>query len=211
MMDRPKFRKKYKYTVHITRFFIVSALICLAGGAFTLKGLVNLYNRGHVWTFYDPEKIHSGNYVRYDISRDQILGRFYTDADGEDKYGPLCVVDAWTSEYRYMAASDDSKHVYLSLNVSDRLQPQLQKLVDGETNTYQIYGKVRKLRYDLQYDRIAEYMDISDLDELKQIVSAKHEIKVVDPERRESMWYKGLIFFVMGFCGVLRGVEKKEV
>ena len=211
MADRHRHMKRYRYTVHLTRFLLFSMLVCMAGGLFTIKGLVRLYHSHHVKTFYNKEKIHVGDYVRYDISWDQVMGRWYMEASGKDVYGPICSVDAWTSERRYIVASDESKEYYVSLVLSDLLGRQFDQFLENKTEPYSIYGRVERLRSDLYYDGIARCTGINDPHRIEQMVSTKYAIRAKDPDTGEGMWYKGLIFFALGMWGILSGVEKKTL
>ena len=203
--------KRFQYTVHVTRFLVFSAVICLLGGIFTVKGLFGLYHRNHVKLTCPVDKIHTGDYVRFDISLDQVLGKYYEElVSGEEKYSPIRSVDAWTSDHRYVVASDASRDSYITLFMSDQERRSFEQFLDSMTGTYQIFGKVVRLKSRPPYDMIAECTGIDDQDKLGQMVSKKYEIKVVDPDSKESMWYKGLIVFALGLCGVWSGVEKKE-
>lgn len=211
MTSRHGHMRRYRYTVHLTRFLLFSLLVCITGGLFTIKGLVRLYHSHHVKNFYNKEKIHAGDYVRYDISWDQVMGRWYMEASGEEVYGPVCNVDAWTSERRYMVASDENKEYYVSLVLSDLLGRQFDQFLENKTETYSIYGRVERLKYDLYYDGIAKCTGINDQRKIEQMVSTKYAIRAKDPDEGESMWYKGLIFFALGMWGILSGVEKEPL
>ena len=199
--------KKFTYTYYISKYTVVFFLICIVGGIFTVKGLIRQEHRIHVKNAYDKSEIRLGDYIEYNISREQIMGRYSEDSS---KYFPFCVSDGYTSESRYLVATDENKEYYISLIVPRKFQQELQQLIDGKTKTYHIYGRIEKLKHELYYDTIADCTGIRDMTKLKQLVSTKYELKVIDPNEKESMWYKGLIFFAVGLFGVLASIEKKR-
>lgn len=206
--------KRFQYTVHVTKFLIFSAVVCLLGGIFTVNGLVRLYHRNHVKKIsdlYNKETIHRGDYVQYSISPSQVLGRSYEElSNGEEKYSPICTENAWTSDRRYVVALGGGRDFYIALFMSDEQRRDFEQFIDSMTGTYQVFGRVERLGYHLPYDMITECTGIDDQDKLDQLISKKYEIRVIDPETRESMWYKALIVFALGLCGVLRGIEKRR-
>ena len=147
--------------------------------------------------------------MRYDISWDQVMGRWYMEASGEEVYGTVCTVDAWTSERRYIVAADENKEYYVCLILSDLLARQFDQFLEDKTGPYSLYGRVERLKYDLNYDGITKCTGIDDPRGIEQVVSKKYAIRAKDPDTGESMWYKGLIFFALGMWGILSGIEKE--
>ena len=181
--------------------------MCILGGIFTVKGLIRQQHRIHIKNAYDQSEIRLGDFIEFDISREQIMGNYSEDSS---KYFPHCVVDALTSETQYLVATEENKEYYISLIASREFLPELQRVIDGETKTYHVYGRIEKLEHELYYDSITNCTGIRDMTKLKQLVSTKYELKVIDPNEKESMWYKGFIFFIIGFLGVLVSIEKKR-
>lgn len=199
--------KKRIPTYYISKFTVVFFVMCILGGIFTVKGLIRQQHRIHIKNAYDQSEISLGDFIEFDISREQIMGNYSEDSS---KYFPHCVVDAYTSESRYLVATDENKEYYISLIASREFLPELQRLIDGETKTYHVYGRIEKLKHELYYDAIADCTGIRDTTKLKQMVSTKYELKVIDANKKESMWYKGLIFFIVGILGMLVSIEKKR-
>ena len=199
--------KKRIPTYYISKFIVVFFVICILGGIFTVKGLIRQQHRIHIKNAYDRSEVRLEDYLEFDISREQIMGNYSEDSS---KYFPHCVVDALTSETQYLVATEESKEYYISLIVSREFLPELQRLIDGETKTYHVYGRIEKLKHELHYDSITNCTGVRDMTKLKQLVSTKYELKVIDPNEKESMWYKGLIFFIIGILGVFGSIEKKR-
>lgn len=199
--------KKHVPTYYISKFTVVFFVICILGGIFTVKGLIRQQHRIHIKNAYDKLEVRLGDYLEYDIFREQIMGNYYKDSS---QYFPFCVVDGYTSESRYLVATDENREYYISLIVPRKFQQELQPLIDGKTKTYHVYGRIEKLKHELYYDTIADCTGIRDMTKLKQMVSTKYELKVIDPNEKESMWYKGLIFFAVGIFGVMGSIEKHD-
>ena len=198
--------KKRIPTYYISKFTVVFFVICILGGIFTVKGLIRQQHRLHIKNAYNQSEIRLGDFIEFDISREQIMGNYSEDSS---KYFPHCVVDVYTSETRYLVATEENKEYYISLIVSREFLPELQRLIDGETKTYHVYGRIEKLKHELHYDSITDCTGIRDMAKLKQLVSTKYELKVIDANKKESIWFKGLIVFLIGILGVLISIEKK--
>ncbi len=201
---------RYQYTVHITRFLMLSAVVCLFGGILTVKGLFGLYHRSHVKISLYNDKIHAGEYVRFDISLAQVVGNYYEEANGEKRYGPVCTSDVWTSDRYYVMATDEGRMNYIVVRMSDEQRRGFEQFLDSREGTYQIFGRVEKLKYHPPYDVVAERIGVDSAKQAERMISKKYEVRVVSPDSRESMWYKGLIVLALGLCGVWSGIERRS-
>jgi len=207
--------KKFTSTYYISKFTVISFFICLVGGIFTVKGLVNEYHRVHAKTAFVQSEIRKGHYVEYDISYGQLL-RTYHKGLLRESYSPVCNTDAYTMDNHYFVATGKNKEYYIDLVVPPEFQEKMQQFIDGETKTYHVYGRIEKLKFqDVYNDSVMEGLiyctGIRDKTKLNHMVSEKYQLKVMDASEKGSMWYKGLIFFAMGLLGVLVSVEKNSI
>ncbi|MBD5452410.1 MAG: hypothetical protein HDR25_07200 [Lachnospiraceae bacterium] len=179
-----------------------------------MKGLIRQQQRIHVKNTCDPSEIHLGDCIQYDISPEQLL-RSYHKGLLHEGVSPVYTTHASTMDNHYFVAMGENKEYYISLVVPPEFQEELQQFIDGETKTYHVYGRIEKLNLKPAYDdSVKEGLiyctGIRDTTKLKQMVSEKYQLKIIDPNKKESMWYKGLIFFIVGILGVLVSIEKKR-
>ncbi len=206
--------KKFTYTVYISKFTIVFFLICILGGIVMVKGLIRQQQRIHVKHAYDKSQIHLGDCIEYDISLELLLKSYHKGLLHEG-YSPVCFTDAYTMDNHYFVTTGEDKEYYISLVVPPEFQQEVQQLIDGETKTYHVYGRIERLKFQEVYnDSVMEGLiyctGIRDTAKLGQMVSEKYQLKIIDPNEKESMWYKGLLFFITGILGVLGSIEKKH-
>lgn len=205
--------KKFTYTYYISKWTIIFSLICFLGGIFTVKGLIRQQQRIHTKNAYEESKIHVGDCIEYDISCELLL-RCYHKGELWEGYTTICLTDAYTMDNHYYVATGENKEYYIDLVVPPEFQEEFQQLIDGETKTYHVYGRIEKLKFPVTYDDsitqgLIYCTGIRDTAKHHQMISEKYQLKIINPNERESMWYKGLIFFVMGLLGVLGSIEKK--
>ena len=207
--------KKFTYTYYISKWTIVFLVIGILGGIFTVKGLVQQQQRVHVKNGYYLSKIRIGDCVQYDISFEQLLRR-YCKGELYEGYAPVCTTDATTLDNHYYVAIGENKYFYIDLVVPPAFQEEFQQFVDGVIKTYHVYGRIEKAKFPVVYDEfilqgLIYCTGIRDTEELHRMVSGKYQLKVIDPNEKERMWYIGLIFFIMGILGLVGGVEKKDI
>lgn len=206
--------KKFTYTYYISKWTVIFFLICLFGGIFTVKGLIRQQQRIHTKNAYVASKIHFGDCIEYDISYELLL-RCYHKGELWEGYSPICNSDAYTMDNHYYVATGENKEYYIDLVVPPKFQQEFQQLIDGETKTYHVYGRIEKVKFPVTYDDVVtrgliDCTGIRDTAKHRQMISEKYQLKIIDPNERESMWYKGLIFFFMGIFGMLISIEKKR-
>ncbi|MDE6314366.1 MAG: hypothetical protein K2M46_12275 [Lachnospiraceae bacterium] len=181
-----------------------------------MKGLIRQQNKSHIKNVYDKSKIHADDYIEYDISYEMLLRKYHKGLLKEG-YSPICTTDAFTSDNHYFVAMGENKEYYIELVVPPEFQQEFQQLIDSETKTYHVYGRIEKLKFpeNVYDDSVTEGLiyctGIRDTTKLNQMVSTKYQLKVIDANEKEGMWYKGLIFFVMGILGMLGGFEKRMI
>lgn len=201
-------------TYYISKFTVVFFVMCILGGIFTVKGLIRQQQRIHIKNTCDPSELHLGDCFQYDISLEQLLRNYHKGLLHEG-VGPVYTTDASTMDNHYFVATGENKEYYICLVVPPEFQEEMQQFIDGETRTYHVYGRIENLKFKPAYnDSVKEGLiyctGIRDTTKLKQMVSEKYQLKIIDPNEKESMWYKGLIFFITGFLGMLVSIEKKR-
>ena len=206
---------KSTHTYYISKFTVIFFLICIIGGIFTVKGLIRQEQRIHKKSAYDKSGVRLGDCIECDISQEQLL-RCYHKGELHEGADPVCTTDAYIMDNHYFVATEKNKEYYICLVVPPEFQWEMKQFIDGETKTYHVYGRIEKLKFKPAYnDSVKEGLiyctGIHDTTKLKQMVSEKYQLKVIDPNEKESMWYKGLIFFIMGVMGVLGSIEKKRL
>lgn len=181
-----------------------------------MKGLIRQQNKIHIKNVYDKSEIRADDYIEYDISYEMLLRKYHKGLLKEG-YSPICFTDASTLDNHYYVATVENKEYYIDLVVPPEFQQEFQQLIDGETKTYHVYGRIEKLKFPegVYDDSVTEGFiyctGIRDTTKLNQMVSTKYQLKVIDANEKESMWYKGLIFFVIGILGMLGGFEKRMI
>jgi hypothetical protein len=207
--------KKFTYKYYISKWTIVFFLICILGGIVMVKGLIRQQQRIHIKSTYDKSKIHLGDCIEYDISYDLLL-RCYHKGELWEGYATICHTDAFSMDNHYYVATGENKEYYIDLVVPPEFHQEFQQLIDGEIKTYHVYGRIEKVKFPVTYDdSVMEGLiyctGIRDTTQLNQMISEKYQLKIIDPKERESTWYKGFLFFIMGILGVLGSSEKKKL
>lgn len=196
-----------KYTIYVSKFIVLFLILCFVGGIFTVKGLFDLHYRNNAKSVYALSQVQTGRYIECDITFEQMIGQYYTDINGNVRFGPVWTVGAVTMENQYIIRLNEDAPYYMALVVPEAMRPQIQRLIDGETQTYHIYGRFKKLKYD-NSDRSGEWVDLGAPATPRPKFSKNYEIKILDPDETDGMWYKGLIFFLIGLFGARQCVEK---
>ena len=201
-------------TYYISKITVIFFLICIVGGIFTVKGLIRQEKRIHKKSAYNKSEVRLGDCIECDISLEQLL-RSYHKGELHEGVDPVYFTHASTMNNHYYVTTEENKEYYICLVVPPEFQQEMQQFIDGETKAYHVYGRIEKIKFPEVYsesviDGLIYCTDIRDTTKLHQMVSEKYQLKVIDPNKKESMWYKGLIFFIMGILGVLVNTERKR-
>ncbi len=78
-------------------------------------------------------------------------------------------------------------------------------------DTYHIVGKFEKFRGTLLFDVIAECLGIDGRSKLDHVLSADHQIRIVDLNDEKKILYKGLSILLIGRFLFLVRLEKEKV
>lgn len=201
-----------KYT--ISRESILGLLIFIIGVCFTIQGIINRYNLSNINESYREYEIKNGRYIECDITKERLIGNYYTENNGKVKYSPYCGTDAISSDSTYIVAINEDSDYYVPLIVAREYQKDFKEMVNSD-DTYHLVGKFEKFRSFLSYDLVAECLGTDDKSKINQMVSASHQIKLVDLEDEKRELYKGFLFLIVGafilFLSVSRENSKKNI
>lgn len=197
-----------KYT--LSKMSICGIIIALTGLFLTIQGTVIRYNLAHIKELNHASDIKNGRYIEYDVSREQLMGKYYTEKNGTIKYGPYCVTNAYTSTSTYLVAINREANYYIPLVIALDYQKDFDKMVNGETHTYHIFGKLGKFGNVLYYDTITECTGIESKSLINQMIDANHQIKTVALEDEREILYKGLSLLTFGLFIFFVTVERKK-
>lgn len=200
--------QRSKYT--LSKMSIAACIVIVVGSVILIQGMVNRYHLAHIKSSYLGSEIKNGHYIEYDISREQLVGKNYTEPNGKVKYGPYSVIDVYSKAQTCLVAINDSVDYYVSLIIPSEYQEDFEKMVQSETDTYHVFGKFKKKNQYLYYDTIAECLGINDESEIKRMVSDNCQITVVDPDDEKSTLYKGLSLLALGLFVLFVTVEKDK-
>lgn len=208
-----KYRKptqKRKYT--LTRTNVIASLIIIVGVAFWVYGVICGYRLENAKNSYTTSEIKNGRYIEYDISREQLMGHYYSETSGEKKYGIYSVSDVFTGVQTYIVATNENLDCYVPITVSREYQDSFEEMVNNADSTYHLVGKFKrytKFNELISYDTIAESLGIKDEEEIKSMVSENHKIILVDPKDERSATYKGLSLILFGSL-ILYSAERMD-
>ena len=65
-----------KYT--LTKMSIAACVVIVVGIILSMQGVVNRYHLAHIKNSYREPEIKRGRFIECDISRDQLVGLYYT-------------------------------------------------------------------------------------------------------------------------------------
>lgn len=196
----------------LSKMSVLGCFLCVVGAIFTIQGIIVRFNLTNIKESYNKFEIRNGRYIEYDISKENLIGSYYTNSDGYVNFSPYCNTDALSSNQIYLVATNKDSDYYISLVVVRKYQKDFINMLNSD-NTYHIFGKFNKFRGILIYEGIAQCMGIDDSSEFDQIISTDHQIKIVDLDDEKKILYKGLAIFAIGlliFLSTLE-IEKKRL
>lgn len=161
-------------------------------------------------SIYQEKDIHLGRYIDCDISKDQLLGRFYSEMNGKKVYSPIIGTDVCTNAQQYIFLEDIENMYYVTLNVPKEYTEEFKELISGDVSEIHIFGKFKRLKGELCYDKIMSCLGINNRDEINKIVSTKYVVQIVDPEMENNVYYKGGVLLIIGILCLLKCLEKKK-
>lgn len=192
-----------------SKMSVWGCFIALIGAVFTIQGIIVRCNLMNIKDSYDKADIRNGRYIEYDISKEQLLGMYYTEVNGAIKYSPYCGSDVYSSMETYIVSVDGNSNYYVPLMVAKEYQKEFRKIINSD-DKYHILGKFEKFKGILVYEIIAECIGTDNKSEIDQIISDDHQIRVVDLQDERKILYKGLSFFIVGVFLFIVSVDRKK-
>lgn len=193
----------------LSKMSVCGCFIAVIGAVFTLQGIIVRCNLMNIKDSYDKADIRNGRYIEYDISKEQLLGMYYTEVNGAIKYSPYCGSDVYSSMETYIVSVDGNSNYYVPLMVAKEYQKEFRKIINND-DKYHILGKFEKFKGILVYEIIAECIGTDNKSEIDQIISDDYQIRVVDLQDERKILYKGLSFFLVGVFLFIVSVDRKK-
>ena len=199
-----------KYKIWISKITYLGLILSILGIWFLFQGMKYSYYINRTKEYYQKNEIHSGKYIECDISKEQLLGNFYSEMNGKIVYSPICGNNVYTHEQRYIVAVSKENNYYVSIDVPDERKKEFQALFSGEISSIHIFGKFKRIKGELSYEEIIKCLDIKSIDDVEKYVSKQYVIQVVEQTSEKKYYYKGVVLILVGIICVLSCFEKNK-
>lgn len=184
-----------KYT--FSRRSIFAIVVLAVGMIGTLRGLVIRHNLANANSSYENIQIKEGRYIDYNITKEQLIGSYYSENNGTIKFGPCCNENALTLAQTYIVAVNRDRNYYVPLVIPHEHQKEFKEMINGD-NSYPLFGKFVRSDDVLYYDQITRCTGIDSKSEIDQMISTQYRIELVDPKHEKRELYKGLLLLAVG-------------
>lgn len=198
-----------KYTIWISKITYLGIILCVLGCGFLIQGIKYSYHIVKIKSSYHENEIHAGRYIDCNISKELLLGSYYSEMNGKTLFSPICGYNVYTSTSRYIMMEDTKNSYYVSLDVPDEYQDEFQKMISGTKSSIHIYGKFKKLKGEFGYEEIRNCLKLDKNDDITKFVSTQYVIEIVDLETEKKNYYKGIILLIIGMIIILSCFEKR--
>ena len=199
--------QRSKYT--LTRMSAAACIVIVVGIILSIHGVVNRYHLAHIKSSYREPEIKRGRFIECDISRDRLVGLYYTELDGETMFSPYSVINADTNTLYCLAAVNEDMDYYVSLKLPGEFQEDFAKIIRSDTETLHVIGKFKKKSPILFYDKIAFCLGIDDESAVRRMVSDQYLITTVNPKDVKSTLFIGLLLLAVGILVLFVTVERE--
>lgn len=199
--------QRSKYT--LTKMSIVACVVIVVGIILSIQGVVNRYHLAHIQSSYREPEIKRGRFIECDISRERLVGLYYTELDGETMFSPYSVINADTNTLYCLIAVNEDMDYYVSLKLPSKYQEEFAKITRSETEKLHITGKFKKKRPLMFYDKIALCLGINDESTVRRMISDQYQINTVDPKDVKSTIFIGLLILAIGVLVLFVTVERE--
>lgn len=176
---------------------IAGSIILIIGFFLTIQGIIIRYNLTHINGSYGKYEIKNGRYIEYDITKEYLMGKYYSEPNGKINYGPYHGSDVVTSIDTYVVAVNENLDYYVPLIVVEKYQKAFEETYYND-KTYHIFGKFQKFKGELLYDIIYKCIGLSKKSEIDKLISDNYEIKIVDIKNEKMALYKGISILIVG-------------
>ena len=194
--------QRSKYT--LTKMSVVACVVIVVGIILSIQGVVNRYHLSHIQSSYRETEIKRGRFIECDISRDHLVGLYYTELDGETMFSPYSVINTDTNTLYCLVAVNEDMDYYVSLKLPSEFQEDFAKIIRSDTETLHITGKFKKKRPLMFYDKIASCLGIDDESVVRRMVSDQYQINTVNPKNVKSTLFIGLLVLAIGVFVLFR-------
>lgn len=199
--------QRSKYTLN--KMSIAACIVIVVGIILSIQGVVNRYHLAHIQSTYREPEIKRGRYIECDISRDHLVGLYYTELDGETMFAPYSVINADTNTLYCLVAVNEDMDYYVSLKLPSEFQEDFAKIIRSDAETLHITGKFKKKRPLMFYDKIAACLEIDDESAVRRMVSDQYQINTVDPKKVKSTLFIGILLLAVGILVLFATVERE--
>ena len=197
-------------TYTFSKMSLLGIVLFIFGLLFTVQGIAIRYHLSHANDSYKESEIKTGRYIVRDLTREQLVGQYYSEKNGTLRYGPYCNEDVLSSKQTYVAATNKDSNYYAPLIVSRAYQKDFEHMINGDT-AYHMFGKFEKSDSVLHYDTIAECMGIDSKTQIADILSSAYLIRIIDPEEEKKVLYKGLSLFIFGLLTMFLTMKRDKL
>lgn len=197
-----------RYT--FSKLSIWGIVIFVIGFFCAIRGIHIQNHLSDVRRSYRENEIKSGCYIEYDITKEQLIGKYYSEPNGTIRYGPYCNANALSSIETYIVAVNEESNYYVPLVIPRQYQKDFHEMIRSDT-VFHVCGKFIKSKHNLNYDTIANCTGINNQSEIAQMISVNYQIKIVDFKEEHQLLYKGLLLLTAGLLIVFVTVKKKFV
>lgn len=206
-IERKQNRTKAKIKIQIRLIGILSVFLIALGLFLTIRGLIIQKNLGHILTEIQPACLSYGQYIQADIT--EFLGSYSTFPGEQDKFYPYCMEEFPSGRLTYLVAFPPENNFYFSLYVPFSYADEAQAFFYGKSGvSYSVTGKIVRLRRPLPYDFFAEYVRLTDKQEIHALASPDFAIILVDLEREKRVLPSGICTL---FAGLLLLIILKPI
>lgn len=206
-MTEKELIQKSKYT--LTKMSIVACAVIVVGIILSIHGVASRYHLAHIQSSYREPEIKRGRFIECDISRDRLVGLYYTELDGETMFSPYSVINADTNTLYCLVAVNEDMDYYVSLKLPSEYQEDFAKIIRSDAETLHITGKFKKKKPLMFYDKIALCLGIDDESAVRRMVSDQYLITTVTPKKVKGTLFIGLLLLAVGILVLFVTVERE--
>lgn len=192
-----------------SKMSIAGIAILAIGLLLTIQGIIIRYNLWHINGSYEKYEIRNGRYIEYEITKEYLIGCYYSEPNGKINYGPYHAGDVLTSTDTYIVAINDNLDYYVPLIVVEKYKKDFEETYLDD-KTYHILGKFQKFDGNLLYDIICKCTGLSTKSDIDNIISDNYQIKVVDLKDEQAALYKGISILIIGIIILYDCYKKKS-
>lgn len=190
----------------LSKMSVLGCFLCVIGAILTIQGIIVRCNLTNIKESYNKFEIRNGRYIEYDISKEDLIGSYYTNPDGSIQYGPYCAESGYIAKQIYIAPINEDSNYYVPLIVPNKFIKKFRKTIYSD-ESYHIFGKFERFSYVLKYELLAKCIGTDNKSKIDELVSSYHQIRLVDLEEEKKILYKGLSLIMIGLIIFLSTLE----